>query len=115
MVFLGEIFGIEIGFMGSMVSQLAKLNLNAVAEEANDKHVPGWTELCKRHNILNTPLSPYIDKELLKNNGLSLDGSKITKEGFKYKYPKLTKAELQKMVEYYIAQGIFPPVLKRPE
>jgi nucleoside-diphosphate-sugar epimerase len=113
--FLGEIFGIEIGFMGSMVSQLAKLNLSAVAEEANDKHVPGWTELCKKHNITNTPLSPYIDKELLKNNGMNIDGSAITRAGFRYAHPRLTKEALQAVVESYIAQGIFPPVLKRKE
>jgi len=111
---LGEIFGIEISFYGSMLSNVAKMNLSAVAEDANDKHVPGWTELCKKHNITNTPLSPYIDKELLKNNGLHVDGSKITKDGFKYKYPKLTKEALQAVVEAFIAQGVFPGVLKKP-
>jgi len=112
--FLGEIFGIEVAFYGSMMSNLAQLNLASVAEEANDKHVPGWAELCKKHNINNTPLSPYIDKELLKNNGLNLDGAKITREGFRYGVPRLTKDALQAAVEAFIAQGVFPPVLKRP-
>jgi len=112
--YLGEIFGIKVGFLGSMLSQLAGLKLSAVAEEANDKHVPGWTELCRKHKITNTPLSPYIDVELLKNNGMSINGGKIVKDGFKYKYPKVTKEALQSVVESFIAQGIFPPVLQKP-
>jgi len=110
---LGQIFGIKVDFLGSVLSSLAKMQLTAVAEEANDKHVPGWTKLCQKHNILNTPLSPYIDKELLLNNHLSVDGTKIAKElDFKYSHPKMTKELLQAVIESFIAQGIFPPVLK---
>ena len=37
--------------------------------------------------MLNTPLTPYIDKELLYNNNLFVDGSKIVKEsGGKFTY-----------------------------
>lgn len=43
---IASIFKIEVSCMGSIVSALAKLNLSGVAEEANDKHVPGFTELC---------------------------------------------------------------------
>jgi len=114
--YLGQIFGIEIGFHGSVLSGIAsKLALESVAEEANDKHVPGWTKLCQSHKVQNTPLSPYIDKELLKNNNLWVDCSAIEKAGFKYKHEKLTKDELQKVVEGYIAQGVFPQVLKKGE
>jgi nucleoside-diphosphate-sugar epimerase len=109
---LGEVFEIKVDFLGSMLSNLAKMQLSAVAEEANDKHVPGWTKLCQKHKILNTPLSPYIDKELLSNNNLSVDGEKITKElGYKYVHPKFTKELIQAVVESFVAQGIFPPVL----
>jgi len=109
---LGEVFDIKVDFLGSVLSNLAKMQLTAVAEEANDKHVPGWTKLCQKHKILNTPLSPYIDKELLSNNNLSVDGSKFIKElDFKYSHPKLTKELVQAVVESFVAQGIFPPVL----
>jgi hypothetical protein len=43
---ISKLFKIDAGCMGSLVSSLAKLNLSGVAEEANDKHVPGFTELC---------------------------------------------------------------------
>jgi len=114
--FLGEIFGIEVGFMGAMLSGVAaKISLDSVAEEANDKHVPGWAKLCQAHGIINTPLSAYIDKELLKNNSLCVDGSAITAAGFRYRHPALTKEALQAIVEKSIAQGIFPPVLPVPK
>jgi hypothetical protein len=41
------------------------LSLKAVAEEANDKHLKPWSDLCKEQGISSTPLSPYIDQELL--------------------------------------------------
>jgi len=109
---LGEVFDIKVDFLGSVLSNLAKMQLTAVAEEANDKHVPGWTKLCQKHKILNTPLSPYIDKELLSNNNLSVDGSKFAKDvDFKLAHPKLTKELIQGVVESFVTQGIFPPVL----
>jgi len=111
--FLGELFGIDIDFYSGIVSNLAQLKLDHVAEEANDKHVPGWTKICQAHKILNTPLSPYIDKELLKNNPLWVDGSAITKAGFAYKQGAISKASLKVIIEAFITQGIFPPVLKK--
>jgi len=109
---LGVVFGIKVDFLGSILSNLAKVQLSAVAEEANDKHVPGWTKLCQKHKILNTPLSPYIDKELLYDNHLSVDGSKFVKElSFKLKNPKFNKDLLTATVESFVKQGIFPPIL----
>jgi hypothetical protein len=34
------------------------------------------------HGITNTPLTPYLDQELLYNNSLSVDGSKIESTGY---------------------------------
>jgi hypothetical protein len=36
-----------------------------------------WSDLCKDGGVVNTPLTPYLDKELLKDNALSIDGSKV--------------------------------------
>jgi len=109
---LGDIFGIKVDFLGSMMSHLAKMQLTAVAEEANDKHVPGWTKLCQAKGIAHTPLSPYLDKELLYNNHLSVNGTKITKElGFKYDHAKFEKDALLAVVKGFIDQKIFPDVL----
>ena len=75
--FISKIFGIETGFQGTMISQLAKLNLESVTEDVNDTHLQPWSDLCKKEGLTNTPLTPYLDKELLKDNALSVDGTKV--------------------------------------
>lgn len=105
-----KIFAIETGFLGSMVSNLAKVNFRAVVEEVNDKHLKPWSELCKAANIVNTPLTPYLDQEVLYNNSLSVDGSAIEETGFKYDHPEVTEALIREQVDYFIAQKLFPPL-----
>jgi hypothetical protein len=51
-------------------------------------HVCAWLwSGFQEHGITNTPLTPYIDKELLQHNHLYADGSKIEATGFQYEYP----------------------------
>jgi len=88
---LEPIFGIKTGFFNSIMSNAAKLKLKMVTEEINDKHLKPWSDLCKDANILMTPLTPYIDQELLYSNALSIDGSAVESLGFSYKVPKMTK------------------------
>jgi hypothetical protein len=44
---LVKIFGIETGFMGSIVSNLAKMKFEEVTAEVNDKHLKPWSDLTK--------------------------------------------------------------------
>ncbi|KAI9326148.1 hypothetical protein DFJ73DRAFT_867078 [Zopfochytrium polystomum] len=105
---LQTIFGIETGFQGTIISQFAKLNLDSVTEDVNDEHLQPWSELCKAAGIVNTPLTPYLDKELLKDNALSVDGSKIKSIGFTYEAPKMTDAALREVITEFEATGIWP-------
>lgn len=109
---LGKIFGIDVGFLGSTMSTVAtKISLAAVAAEANDKHVPSWTKMCTDAKV-NTHLSPYIDKELLSNNSLCIDGSAITRDStFTYTIPAPTQEIVEDLVRKLIAQGYFPAIL----
>jgi nucleoside-diphosphate-sugar epimerase len=110
---LGKMFGIKTGFVGSIKSNLAKLMLGGVADDANNKHVPAFLKLCRESKIMDTPISPHIHKELLKNNSLCIDGTKITGDlTFSYKYPVVTEALLRQQVQFFIDQGIFAPCLK---
>jgi hypothetical protein len=45
-----------------MSSVVKTVSLKAIAEEANDKHLKPWSDLCKEQGITSTPLSPYIDQ-----------------------------------------------------
>jgi nucleoside-diphosphate-sugar epimerase len=109
--FLETIFGIKTGFLGSVVSNMAKLNMKGVTEEINDKHLKPWSELCKAHGITNTPLTPYLDQELLYNNSLSVDGSKIQSTGFTYDVPEVTEGLLREQAQYFVDQNLFPKIL----
>lgn len=54
-----------------------QMNMDSVTEEINEMHLQPWSELCKAGDVSNTPLTPFLDKELLKDNALSVDGSKV--------------------------------------
>lgn len=64
---------------------MAMLKLDSVVDDLNDDTLDPWAELQQEHGIKDpTPLNPFMEKELLKDNDLSLDGSKFTEEtGFK--------------------------------
>ncbi|KAJ3431169.1 nad-dependent epimerase/dehydratase [Anaeramoeba flamelloides] len=112
-VLLEEIFGIKTGFIGKVVSNLAKINMKSATEDVNEKHLDLWASLCKDHGILSTPLTPYLDQELLYNTPLYIDGSKIEKElGFEYKYPKMTKELLEEQINYFTKLELFPNLWK---
>jgi len=106
---LEQMFGIKTDFMGTIKSKLAtSVAMKTVAETANEKHLKPWSELCKAKNITNTPLTPYLDEELLYHNPLYVDGSKITKIGFTYQNPKMTTDLLREVIKYFVELNFFP-------
>ncbi|KAH7820632.1 putative NAD-dependent epimerase [Monocercomonoides exilis] len=106
--FLGILFRIETGFVGSAMSTMAKLNMKSTVEGVNDKHCQPWSEMCKAASITNTPLSPFLPQELLYNTPLSVDGTKIEGTGFVYQHPMMTPVLVKEVVDGYILQGMFP-------
>ncbi|KAJ3260469.1 hypothetical protein HK103_000611 [Boothiomyces macroporosus] len=107
--FIEKIFNISTGFQGTVVSQFAKLNLESITEDVNEKHLQPWSELCKAGEIANTPLTPYLDRELLKDNALSIDGSKIEKTlNFKYIHPEMTEALVRQVIDEFVQAKIWP-------
>lgn len=109
---LEQIFGIETGFQGKAVNLAAKAALRMVTEEVNDKHLKPWSDLCKKAGIVNTPLTPYLDIELLSNKSLAVDGSGIEATGFVYERPNVTVALVQEQIDYFIRQNLFPTISK---
>ncbi|KAJ3239239.1 hypothetical protein HDU81_006344 [Chytriomyces hyalinus] len=104
-----SIFGIETGFQGTIISQFAKLNLESITEDVNEKHLEPWAQLCKEGGINSTPLTPYLDKELLRDNALNMDGSLIEKKfGFQYLVPQFSEAKVRETIKDFEDIGVWP-------
>ena len=86
---LRTLFRIQTDFVGAIGSRVAKVNMKAVVDSVNEKHCEPWSKMCKEAGITNSPLSPFLDQELLDNNPLAVDGSKIEATGFKYQFPSV--------------------------
>eukprot|EP00995_Heteronema_vittatum_P004859 NODE_175_length_1718_cov_42.236669_g121_i0.p1 GENE.NODE_175_length_1718_cov_42.236669_g121_i0~~NODE_175_length_1718_cov_42.236669_g121_i0.p1 ORF type:complete len:253 (-),score=79.45 NODE_175_length_1718_cov_42.236669_g121_i0:32-790(-) len=109
---LGEIFGIQTGFVGTGLSFLGTkfTKLDEIANEANAGHMEPWAEMCKTHSV-DTNLSPFIDKELLADNALSVDGSKLYELGFQPRHPEVNVELLLESINYWKELKQFPPVV----
>ena len=71
-----DVFSIPTGFQGTIISAFARLNLDRVVDDVNDETLDPWADLQSKAGIpQTTPLSPFMEKELLKDTDLSLDGS----------------------------------------
>eukprot|EP01100_Stratorugosa_tubuloviscum_P004221 TRINITY_DN204_c0_g2_i1.p1 TRINITY_DN204_c0_g2~~TRINITY_DN204_c0_g2_i1.p1 ORF type:complete len:369 (+),score=206.53 TRINITY_DN204_c0_g2_i1:378-1484(+) len=105
-----HIFGIRTSFLGNFQSKIAtSVAIKTVAETANDKHLKPWSDLTKAANISSSPLTPYLDEELLYDNDLSVDGSFIVSStGFNYQYPRMTEDLLRESITYWVRNGAFP-------
>jgi len=64
----------------------------------------------QKAGISTTPLTPYLDKELLYNNSLCVNGNKIESTGFKYDHPRITKALVLEAIKQFQENKLFPPV-----
>lgn len=100
---IGEIFKIETGFQGTLISSFAKLNLESVVDDVNDEVLGPWADLLADAGITRPgPLTPFMEKELLKDTDLSMDGSRLeTVVGFKYEKPAVTKELIEEVIESY--------------
>jgi nucleoside-diphosphate-sugar epimerase len=107
---ISRIFKIKTGFHGNMVSQFAKMNFKKVVEQANEEHMEPWGEITAAASISRTPLSPFLEPELLLKHALAVDGRRITQLGFAYEVPAPTDALLLESLQYWIGVGVLPPV-----
>lgn len=105
-----ETFNIPTGFQGSIISAFAKLNLEHVTDEVNDETLDPWADLQRDAGITQTtPLSPFMEKELLKDNDLCLDGSAFEREvGFEPLHLRINKQEIDTVIESYKRMGWWP-------
>lgn len=107
---IAELFGIKTGFQGQLISTFARLNMDSVVEDVNEEVLQPWADLLEDAGITRPgPLTPFMEKELLKDTDLSMDGSRLQKVlGFTYKHPKLTKELVKEMIDSYQRIGWWP-------
>lgn len=107
---IGEIFNIETGFQGQLISTFARLNLDSVVDDVNDEVLGPWADLLADAGITRPgPLTPFMEKELLKDTDLSMDGSRLeTMLGFEYTKPKINKALVEEVIESYKRMNWWP-------
>lgn len=81
-----------------------------MVDDVNDETLDPWADLQAQAGITkNTPLNPFMEKELLKDTDLSLDGSAFEKDtGFSYRHPRLTKEEVEAVIDSYRRVGWWP-------
>lgn len=107
---IGQIFKIPTGFQGQIISSFARLNLDSVVDDVNDETLGPWADLLAEAKITRPgPLSPFMEKELLKDTDLSLDGSRFEQvTGFEYQKPRITKEEVELMIDSYRRMNWWP-------
>lgn len=107
---IGDIFKIQTGFQGTMISTFARLNMDSVVDDVNDDVLGPWADLLEEAKITRPgPLSPFMEKELLKDTDLCLDGSRFENvTGFTYEKPQINKEMLEEQIESYKRMNWWP-------
>uniref|UniRef100_A0A1Q3F9G2 Putative c-3 sterol dehydrogenase/3-beta-hydroxysteroid dehydrogenase n=1 Tax=Culex tarsalis TaxID=7177 RepID=A0A1Q3F9G2_CULTA len=108
---LAEIFNIKTDYWGIVMSSMTKTDMAGAIEEVNDKHLGPWAELCQLDGVLNTPLTPYMDQELLLHKHLNLDNGKLKSYGYQLRRPKITRESLEEIARDFVESHYFPKSL----
>lgn len=102
---VSNIFNIRTGFQGSFISSFAKMNLDSVVDDVNDDVLQPWAEMMKRAGVdhgQGSPLSPFMEKELLKDSNLCLNANKAKDLlGWIIERERLTEERLREIIESY--------------
>lgn len=73
----GETFGIETGFTNALVNTWARLNLASVVNEINERHAEAIVEIMRKAGLPPSPLSGWLDLEMVANRSFALNNAKI--------------------------------------
>lgn len=107
---LSEVFGIKVSFVGSLASQLAKLNLDDILDDMNEENLQEWAELVAKKEISRPgPISPFIEREVVRDQDMSIDGSLFEETtGWKPQYEKYDANSVREMVDSYKRMNWWP-------
>jgi len=106
---LEQIFGIKTSFLNSLkMTAASSMGTKFLVGYANDEHLKPFSDACKKYGLHDTPLTPYLDEELIKEINIAVDGTAITKLGFSYDHKTVTADSLREVVQDFIKKGYFP-------
>ncbi|KAL2007906.1 hypothetical protein VTN00DRAFT_7888 [Thermoascus crustaceus] len=107
---LTSVFDIPCSFVGSLASQFAKLNLDEVVDDMNELVLQTWADLLQKKQIERPgPISPFLEKDILKEWDMSIDGTLFEQTtGFKPERETFTAEGVKAMVESYTRMGWWP-------
>lgn len=107
---LSEVFALKVKFTGTLVSQLAKMNLDDVVDDMNEVSLQTWAELVEKSNIQRPgPIGPFLERDVLKDQDMSIDGSLFEQTtGWKPKQERFSADSIREMVESYKRMGWWP-------
>jgi len=109
---LEGIYGIKTDFVSVLkMTAASALGTKFLVGFANDQHLKPFSDACKKYGINDTPLTPYLDEELVLPNPLSVDGTLITSLGFKYDIPAPTIENCKAVLLDYAEKNWFPKQL----
>ncbi|MCJ1478927.1 hypothetical protein MMC13_007611 [Lambiella insularis] len=105
-----EIFNIPTGFQNALISHFAKLNLESVVDDVNEEMLQPWADLVNGKGIKRQgPIGPYMEKELLQNCNLCLNGDRAGRIlGWSAQVAKMDVEGVRKVVESYKIQNWWP-------
>ncbi|KAJ5719032.1 hypothetical protein N7493_007487 [Penicillium malachiteum] len=107
---LAEVFNLKVSFLGSLASQLAKMKLDDVVDEMNEVSLQEWADLVEKSNIVRPgPIGPFLERDVLKDQDMSIDGSFFEKTtGWKPVHEKFDAGSIREMVDSYKRMGWWP-------
>ena len=81
------------------------MNLDSVVDDVNDDVLQPWAEMMKRAGVdhgQGSPLSPFMEKELLKDSNLCLNARKAKEVlGWRIEREGLTEERLREIIASY--------------
>ncbi|KAF9886810.1 hypothetical protein FE257_011057 [Aspergillus nanangensis] len=104
------VFGLKCSFLGSLVSQFAKLNMDDVVDDMNEECLQVWAEMLEERKIERPgPIGPFLEKDILKDSDMSLDGTLFENTtGWKPTREKFDADSVRSMIESYKRMGWWP-------
>lgn len=97
-------------FPGALLTAFARLHLDGAVAAVNDELLDAWAALLATARIVSPgPIGPFVEKEMLKDAEMCLDGGKFERTtGFVYEVERMGQREVAEVVESYRRMGWWP-------